>query len=152
RESVSVEGVSGTLELPHLPDWTGSPNDPLHMPLQPPRTAVKWKRGETPIQWGRPIQFPAGISSVDRVLFEFSAPGPELRRAATAVHRGLGRWRERYIAYMELVTKQRSHRTLEVRNSTDGIDVFSWVEDRTSARPYDSNITEVIITQSSDTE
>jgi hypothetical protein len=72
RDTVLIGGVTGALEFPSLPDWSVKPDHPLDMPLIPPKAARTWKRGDEQIFWGRPCKYPLGISSVDRVLIEFS--------------------------------------------------------------------------------
>jgi hypothetical protein len=141
REPISIAGVSGYMEFPDYPDWGLKPEDPIHTPLQPPKSAREWKYGSDPILWGMPLSYPLKVSRIERVLVEFSMDADELTQAANSVRKSFFDWRTRFIEYFELITKQRRHKKIYVVGSVDGLDLFCWNEQNKVERPYDNNPT-----------
>lgn len=133
---VSVGGVHGHLRMPSLPGWSGTPEDPLGMPLVGPRGALTWKQGDRLITWGRPMSFPSGYANVEKALLVFDISDPELPELSTKVHQAFDGWKERFEAYFELLTKQRlSGRTWSKQPGMD-LDLFCWA-DKKPRRPHE---------------
>ncbi len=108
--SVMLGGVEGTLTLPSLPEWGESEEDPLHKPLLGPLPARLWKRGETPISWGRPTSYPTGTATVELALLEFPLEGENTDTNAQKIYAAFGSWLKLFEEYVKLITKQRTRK------------------------------------------
>jgi|GEM_PF-3192792 len=151
REVISIGGVEGTIEFPSLPYWSPTDSDPLHMPLVSPETAKGWKLGGEPVCWGRPTSYPAGYASVSCVLLEFVIPDSELRAAANQIRDAFMQWRSMFNDFLELITKQRRTRAVEVTGEVSGLHLFYWDVDGKHAWAYDDNIHVTITSTGGDT-
>lgn len=142
--AITVGGRRGVLELPSLPPWGLEENDPLHIPLVPPRPAATWKHGEEPIFWGRPIQYPKGISEVHLALIIFEVPKEEARPAANEIYRGFSPWLALFETYVEIIAKQNLTIDTAITREVDRLELLRWDEDGKSVRPYDDSVIEPI--------
>lgn len=145
---ITVGGVSGSLEMPNLPDWSQDPHDPLRMPLKPPQHAETWKQGDERMQWGFPFTYPSADARVSRVLLHFQSTSENLHEAATAIDRDIPKWYANFIDYFELVTKQRREPSMKIFDRLQNIDLFYWGSDRKPHRPS-KNCTSVEIYEKS---
>jgi hypothetical protein len=141
---ITVGGRRGVLELPSLPPWGVEENDPLHMPLVPPRLATTWKRGDEPIFWGSPIQYPKGISEVHLALMTFEVPIEEARPAANEIYRGFSPWLVLFETYVEIIAKQNITIDTAITRKVDRLELLRWNENGKSVRPYDDSVIEPI--------
>lgn len=137
KTCISVDGIRGYLELPSLPDFRGDPQNALRTPLAPPSDAKTWKRGDTPMIWGFPTQFPFSIATVEKMLLSFDLAEAELRSSATRIDRGLKAWRKLFIELVELLTKQRRTWGVRILDPGHGLDLFCWSESGELERPYE---------------
>ncbi|TDY23588.1 hypothetical protein B0G81_3971 [Paraburkholderia sp. BL6665CI2N2] len=150
REVISIGGVQGTIEFPALPEWSPTESDPLSMPLVPPQTAKDWKRGSEPFWWGRPTRYPAGYANVTCVLLEFVVPDSELKSTGNQIRDAFMQWRSTFNDFLELITKQRRTRVVEVTGEVSGLHMFYWDADGKHAWAYDDNIHVTITTTPGD--
>ena len=135
--SVVVGGVSGTLEMPNLPDWSDEPPDPLRMPLIPPRHAETWKQGGRLMHWGLPSRYPSGDSEVSSVLLHFQVTSEDVREAATAIHLDTARWYAHLVDFHDLITKRPLALSITILNEQPNADLFCWGANGRQERPYD---------------
>lgn len=149
REVISVGGVQGTVEFPSLPDWSPTESDPLNTPLVPPEIARNWKLGAELIWWGRPTSYPAGNASVNCVLLEFVIEESALKSAGIQIRDAFMLWRSTFDEFLELITKQRRTRAIEVTGEVSGLHLFYRDAEDKHIWVYDDNI-HVTITSSRD--
>lgn len=142
RAAIVVGGRHGELELPSLPRWGEKEDDPLHMHLVPPRLAMTWKRGYEPIFWGRPIEYPTGISKVHLALMTFETSIEEISAAANDIYRGFSAWLALFETYVEIIVKQNITIETTTARKIDRLELRSWNENGKSVRPYDNSVIE----------
>jgi hypothetical protein len=148
RQVISIGGVEGTIEFPSLPVWSNAESDPLNMSLIAPDAAKTWKRGGEPIWWGRPTSYPAGDSSVNCVLLEFVIEESELKKVANKIRDAFMQWRSTFDEFLELITKQRRTRAIEVTGEVSGLHMFYRDAQDNHVWAYDDNSMHVTITSS----
>jgi hypothetical protein len=148
RQVISIGGVEGTIEFPGLPDWSPNESDPLNMPLVSPDVAKDWKRGGEPVWWGHPTSYPAGNASVNCVLFEFVIEESELKTVANKIRDAFMQWRSTFDEFLELITKQRRTRVVEVTGEVSGLHMFYWNAEGKHVWAYDKNNVHVTIASS----
>ncbi|MFM0320080.1 hypothetical protein PQR36_34745 [Paraburkholderia nemoris] len=151
RETISIGGVKGTIEFPGLPNWSPTDSDPLNMPLVSPDVAKDWKRGGEPVWWGHPTSHPTGNASVSCVLLEFVIQDSELKSAGIQIREAFMLWRSTFNDFLELITKQRRTRAVEVTGEVSGLHLFYRDAEGKHAWAYDDNIHVAITTTSADT-
>jgi len=104
--NISLAEHAGTLTLPSLPEWDKNEQDPLHKPLLGPPPARTWKRGESPINWGRPTTYPTGTSEVKLALLEFSLALEDADVSTHEIYAVFEPWLRLFEQYVILMTTQ----------------------------------------------
>lgn len=134
-QAISIGGVEGEIELPgpYVAPETGIEDDARPVA---PKDALTWKRGNEPLFWGRIIRWPHGWAAVHSALMRFRLPADRMHDKATAVHHNFLGWFDAFVAYVDLLTKQRRTAFSEVEPYPSQLDLFRWVAEGSRDRPY----------------
>ena len=103
-----VEGRPGRLIFPSLPNWSSNPDNPFDaIQLVAPECAKHWRAGDKLVYWGRPMQYPSGISDMHKALVVFEGNSSEdTFDVGNTLRRTLPKWIEIFSTYVEIYTKQ----------------------------------------------
>lgn len=136
-EAVSVGGVSGYL---HFPEYPRQPNmdDPAGRLLIAPAIARGWKGIRTEgDDWGKVMATPVGRCDVFVMLLSFELDSGALGSRAKTVKEHFSAWSAHFVAYLELLTKQRKADGIIFEHDDLRLDLFCWKDDKTSYDPTD---------------
>lgn len=114
--SVSIQGISGSIIFPSLPNWKENQDDPLSMLLVPPAPAKDWKQGEVPVYWGRPLSYPKGTSIVEKALFEFNISSDQSEEIAQKIYEGFNSWMKLFMQFVTLLATQNAPLNMKIKN------------------------------------
>lgn len=104
--AIEIGEYQGTLTFPSLPEWKENEQNPLNKNLVAPEEAKTWKRGDQPLYWGSPQNYPAGDSSVDRALLKIDIPEDDVESAAEKIYENFNAWLGLFEQYVTLFTTQ----------------------------------------------
>lgn len=141
--NISLAEHAGTLTLPSLPEWGKNEQDPLHKPLLGPPPARTWKRGESPINWGRPTSYPAGTSDVELALIEFSLAPEDADASTQEIYAAFELWLRLFERYVTLLTKQHTKNRI---SGSDGPGCLELLFEEDSGLKHISPSTPTLIT------
>jgi hypothetical protein len=122
--NISLAEHAGTLTLPSLPEWNKNEQDPLHKPLLGPPPARTWKRGENPINWGRPTSYPTGTSKVELALLEFSLAPEDADASTQEIYAAFVPWLRLLEQYVTLLTTQRTRNRVSVGDGPERLELL----------------------------
>lgn len=84
----------------------------ISSPLVPPSFAQSWKRGNKPLNWGFPRNYPDGNSQVEILAFRIPINEDSSKMPSFDINDAISKWIERFIQYCLICTKQASYRTV----------------------------------------
>jgi len=133
---LSIKGISGYIELPK-PATNDSRREGNSLLLEPPESYSKPEQDKE-VRWGYASYLKAHQCGVERVYIYFDVPRNEQRKQANEIHRGLLEWRNNFVGYVELLTKQALYEDVLVQNYEQlSVQLFTFSDTGEKIRPHD---------------
>lgn len=137
RTEISIGGVKGSFQLPLPPEWKPLEDDPLGKFLVPPKRAKTWKRGDKPLFWGRPRNYPKGDAEVHQALMVFLVGDDKRPEARRSIFAAFGHWIELFDIYVALLTRRDMSRSSVSSMYNSRLELPSFNKNRGPDRAHD---------------
>ncbi len=107
-------------------------------PLIAPYEFKGWKKGETNIQWGYPVSFPAWDAHVECILIKSCCENDCVDSVTQSIYQVIQRWKRSFLRYCTLCTKQHLYRKRSLREREYCLEIYApkYVYDMTSRALY----------------
>lgn len=117
--NTTIADVEVSVHFPQLPVFEKKDSQQrIINPLLPPEIAKAWKRGNIPLSWGYPQNYPTGNSSVDLLAITINCDEHEIEKKAILLYSGINAWVKSFVDYLVISTKQKTVRNKNKENNT----------------------------------
>lgn len=114
-----IDGIKAQIHFPQYPVIDESnPIIGISNPLLPPEIGASWKRGEEPLSWGYPMNYPEGNSCVELLALSIECKKENVNENASKLYETIQTWEYAFIDYLKLETKQGIDRDKNIRRNS----------------------------------